>query len=97
MKWSNQELSVARGDEMKAWVVILRGFGYVWLILASLLILAGIVGVWMKEDFSGVQDLLSPFNVINWLFTIITLAPGIGALIWANKLKQKQLVSNKQA
>lgn len=30
----------------------------------------------------------SPFlNIINWLVTVITLAPGLGALAWAEKLK----------
>lgn len=71
-------------------VVILKVFGYVWLLGAGLLIAAGIIGVWMKEGFSGVQDLLSPFIVVNWIVTIITLAPGLGALMWANKLQEKQ-------
>jgi hypothetical protein len=62
---------------MKAWIIILKVFGYIWLVLASLLIIAGTVGVWMKEGFSGVQGLLSPFNVINYILTIVTLVPGI--------------------
>lgn len=69
--------------------MILKGFGYVWLTLAGILIFIGIIGVWMKSGFSGVQELLSPFNVANWLVTVITLAPGIGALMWAEKLQAK--------
>ena len=80
---------------MKTWIMVLKGFGYVWLTLAALLILVGISGVWMKEGFSAVQDLLSPFNIVNWLATLITLAPGIGALVWADKLKEKQFTSGK--
>lgn len=75
---------------MKISVVILKVFGYVWLVAAWLLISAGIIGVWMEEGFSGVQDLLSPFNVVNCIVTIITLAPGLGALMWVNKLQEKQ-------
>ena len=74
---------------MRIWLIILKAFGYIWLTLASIVILVGIIGVWMKEGFSGVQDLLSPFNVINWIVTIVTLAPGIGALALVSKLQEK--------
>jgi len=32
---------------------------------------------------------LSPFNIWNWLLTIIIVAPGIAALIWADVLEGK--------
>ena len=48
--------------------------------LAGLLILVGIIGMWMKEGFSGVQELLSPFNVINYIAMIITVAPGLAQI-----------------
>ncbi len=75
---------------MKFWIVASKVIGYIWLILAGILILMGIAGVWMKEGFSGVQDLLSPFNIINWLVTFATLAPGIGLLMLSEKLQSKQ-------
>ncbi|MCP4374496.1 MAG: hypothetical protein GY797_41300 [Deltaproteobacteria bacterium] len=74
---------------MKFWATFCKVVGYVWLVLAGLLILAGITGVWMKEGFSGVQTLLNPFNVINYIATVITLAPGIGLLILSEKLHRK--------
>lgn len=74
---------------MNFWATATKILGYVWLVLASLLILAGIVGVWIKEGFSGVQGLLSPFNLVNWIVTIITLAPGIGLLMISEKLQSK--------
>lgn len=74
---------------MKIWILVLKVFAYVWLAAATLLILAGIAGTWMKGGFSAVQELLSPFNVVNWFVTILTLAPGLAALAWANKLKTK--------
>jgi len=43
----------------------------------------------MKDGFSGVQDLLSPFNVANWIVTVVTLAPGIGLLMLSEKLQNK--------
>ena len=69
-------------------VVAFKVFGYTWLVFVLLLIIAGYYGVWMKEGFSAVQALLSPFNLINWLTTLITLAPGVGALMWAEKLNR---------
>lgn len=74
---------------MKVWIVVLKVFAYIWLTAAVLLIFAGIAGTWMKDGFSAVQDLLSPFNVVNWVVTVITVAPGLGALAWAEKLKTK--------
>lgn len=50
---------------MKLWIKVLRGFGYVWLVLAGVLIFVGIIGVWMKSGFSATMDLLSPFNIKN--------------------------------
>jgi len=74
---------------MKFWATVSKVLGYIWLILAGLLILVGIFGVWMKDGFSGVQDLLSPFNVANWIVTVVTLAPGIGLLMLSEKLQNK--------
>jgi hypothetical protein len=75
---------------MRIWIIVLKIFGYTWLVLAGLIITVGIIGVWIKEGFSGVQNLLSPFNVINYVVTLFTLAPGLGALILANKLEKKR-------
>ena len=74
---------------MMFWATTCKVLGYIWLVLAGLLILAGTIGVWMKEGFSGVQDLLSPFNVANYIVMAITLAPGIGLLMLSNKLRSK--------
>ncbi len=82
---------------MRVWIIALKTFGYIWLTLAFILILMGIVGVWMKDGFSGVQALLSPFNVINWIVTVLTLAPGIAVFALASKLQEKmeKAVPNK--
>ncbi|OGP54868.1 MAG: hypothetical protein A2Y65_08510 [Deltaproteobacteria bacterium RBG_13_52_11] len=74
---------------MKIWIKALKGFGYVWLALICILIFIGIVGVWRESGFSGVLKLLSPFNLWNWLATIITLIPAIGAFMLAEKLQSK--------
>ena len=74
---------------MKFFATFCKVLGYVWLVAAGIVIFIGIVGVWMKEGFSGVQQLLSPFNIANWLITVITLAPGIGLLFLSDKLGQR--------
>ncbi len=75
---------------MKMVIKIIRGLGYVWVVLASLFIFSGIIGTFMSEGFAGVMDLLSPFNVTNYLITIITLAPGLYLLVWADKLQERK-------
>ncbi|MDZ7641686.1 MAG: hypothetical protein U5J62_06670 [Desulfurivibrio sp.] len=76
---------------VKFWVKLAKGFGYIWLGLTGVLIFIGILGVWMEEGFGAVQDTLSPFNVLNYLVTAILLAPGIAALMWADKQEKKSL------
>ncbi len=74
---------------MKFWASTCKVLGYIWLILAGLLILVGIIGVWMKDGFSGVQTLLSPLNILNYIVMLLTLAPGIGLLMVSDKLQSK--------
>jgi hypothetical protein len=74
---------------MKVWIVLLKGLGYLWIALGAILIAAGIAGTWMKGGFSAVQELMNPFNVKNFAAIVITLAPGIAALMWAKKLTAK--------
>jgi uncharacterized membrane protein len=74
---------------MKFWATYCKVLGYIWLVVTGLLILVGIAGVWMKEGFSGVQDLLSPFNVVNYIAMVIALVPGIGLLKLSEKLQLK--------
>ena len=75
---------------MKFWITTLKFFGYAWMTAAAILIGVGVIGVWMNGGFSAVQVLLSPFNVVNWIVMAVTLVPGFGALMWAQKLQEKQ-------
>lgn len=47
--------------------------------------------IWIKEGFSKVQEVTSPFNVVNFIVTVTTLAPGLGAFWLAGKLQQMQV------
>ncbi len=71
-------------------IALLKGFGYVWAALATLLVVVGLIGIWMKEGFSGVQETFSPFNVLNYIVTLIIFSPAIGAYILAAHLEKKQ-------
>lgn len=85
---------VAKEAHMRIWILVLKAFAYVRLVAATLLILAGIAGTWMKGGFSAVQELLNPFNIANVVVTVLPLAPGLGAFAWADSLKKKLPPSN---
>jgi hypothetical protein len=67
---------------------ILRLLGYVYLFLSIIFILTNLYFIWVDEGFYAVQEILSPFNIINWVVTILTIAPGYLLLIasdWVGK------------
>ena len=74
---------------MKFWAKVFKVLGYIWLCLAAAFLLFRLGGVWINEGFSAVQDLLSPYNVLNFIFTAILIAPGLGLLTLSEKLKNK--------
>ena len=74
---------------MRFLAIFFQVLGYLWLAVAGVLIVMGIIGVGIKTGFSVVQKLLGPFNLPNLVVTLIALAPGIGLLIIADILRQK--------
>jgi hypothetical protein len=44
--------------------------------------------IWVREGFGAVQQVLSPFNVLNFIVVFVTLLPGIGARLLADQLAQ---------
>ena len=71
----------------------LTTFIYVW---AGFIILANLVRIieqFYLHGFSGgvsyIQEIYSPFNYINFIFTIVTLSPAIGAYYWREKRRRK--------
>ena len=74
---------------MKFWAAYCKALGEIWLMVTGILILVGIAGVWMREGFSGVQDLLSPSNVVNYIAMVIALIPGIVLLKLSKSLQRK--------
>ena len=74
---------------MQFWATYCKVLGYVWLVATGLLILVGISNVWMKEGFSGVQDLLSPYNAVNYIAMVIVVVPGIVLLKLSENFRRK--------
>ena len=71
-------------------VKLLRGFAVVWFVLAGLLIFASTLMIWYKEGFGRVQEIFSPFNVVNFIAVLLALAPGIAARLLADRLEQRR-------
>lgn len=69
-------------------------FMYFWICLITLAHLVGIVGQFYLHGFSGgisyVQEIYSPFNVINFIVTIVTLLPAVGAYFWRERRRARQ-------
>lgn len=61
-----------------------------WFVLAGLLIFASTLMIWYKDGFGRVQEIFSPFNLINFIAVMITLAPGLAARILADRLEQRR-------
>ncbi len=74
---------------MQFWATYCKVIGYIWLVVTGLLIVVGIVLVWMREGFSGVQNLLSLSNVVNYIAMAIALIPGIVLLKLSESLQRK--------
>ena len=73
---------------------IIGVLGKIYLVLAGLFIFANLVIIFLNEGFGKIQEILSPFNVANFILTIITLAPGLGLMMWSEKIKNKHTETN---
>jgi hypothetical protein len=72
------------------WVKALRTFAGVWFVLAGAVVAYGIAMICIHQGFGAVQRVLNPFNVLNFIITFTTFLPGIGALLRAERLAQRQ-------
>jgi hypothetical protein len=71
----------------------LTTFIWVWIALILAVNLFGIVGLFMSEDGDGqalqeVQEIYSPFNVINWLLELVILSPALVAYVWRERRRK---------
>jgi len=64
---------------------VIRISGWILLLVGAGLILMGAIGIGMKEGVASALYLFNPFNIVSFVFNIITLAPGLGLLWWAER------------
>lgn len=69
---------------------IVRGFAWIWIGVAVAVILLGYVRTLFKQGFPGLQQLVSPLNIANFIAIVITLAPGIVLLMLAEAVEQRR-------
>ena len=69
----------------------LRAFAYVWLALGFLLVVVAIIATWISGGFPAVLEVMSPFNVMNYITMFVMLAPAIFALSWSDRLRARRL------
>jgi hypothetical protein len=74
---------------MKTFGKVIGALGKVYLVLAGLFVMANLVSIFMNEGWSKVQEIMSPFNLVNFVVMIITFAPGYGLMVWSDKIKKK--------
>lgn len=67
----------------------LRIFAYVWFAISAGIVLFGLVGIYLRDGFSGVQEVMSPFNVVNSLLVLLLISPGLGALALSERLRRR--------
>ena len=79
---------------MKMFGKVIGVIGKVYLFLASLFIIVNLVFIFLNEGFGKIQEIMSPFNLPNFILTIITLAPGLGLMMWSEKIKNKHIATN---
>ena len=74
---------------MQFWATYCKVLGYIWLVVTGFIIVVGIMGIWTREGFSGVQDHMSPFNMVNYIAKIIAIIPGFFLLKLSKSLQRK--------
>lgn len=69
---------------------VLQVVGVGWLIVAGLVIVLGYGMVLWQQGFWALAEMLSPWNIINYVVVMLTLAPGVAILMVADRMKAKK-------
>jgi len=75
---------------------VLDWIGNIWLILVCIVIAIEYIGIIIFQEWGRLWEILSPFNVWNFIAVVITLAPGIGIKILANKLRKNKTATHNE-
>jgi len=62
--------------------------GKIWLGLGGTVVAVGTAATWYFHGWRAYQDLVSPFNVFNFIAVVITLGPGVLLVVAADELEQ---------
>jgi ethanolamine transporter EutH len=77
---------------MKPWQTasyrILFVVGYLYCFLVGAFILVCLLGIWWSRGFWELCKVLSPFNIVNWILTVLSLLPGFLVVGVAEKLRK---------
>lgn len=68
---------------------ILRWLGGAWLIGVALFILMSYAAILYYDGLAKLQEIASPFNVVNFVVIVASLLPGIGLLKLAERLERQ--------
>jgi hypothetical protein len=71
---------MAKAVTVLGWVLLVAGAG---------LVLLGLAGIALTDGVWAAIQTLSPFNIANFVVTVITLAPGLLLITWGQKLAEK--------
>ena len=93
----DQQSDGASSKSMKGLGRVVTNVGYVLLCATAALLFLGLVSTWHYEGFSKVQEIMSPVNVVQYLTTLLMLAPGF-ALVKLGEWLEKNAsgVDNKR-
>ena len=67
----------------------IRFIGWAWVVIAMLVIALSYIVIGVQQGLSEVLSLMNPFNLLNFLATVLALAPGIGLILLADRLQDK--------
>jgi hypothetical protein len=71
----------------------LTSFIWAWITLILLVNMFGVGGIIMSADsgeqaLEEVQEIYSPFNVMNWLLELLILSPALVAYVWRERRRK---------
>jgi len=61
--------------------------GWILLIGAGILVLGSYATIIIRDGWSTFFEIASPFNLLNWLAVLVTLAPGMGLIYLGARLQ----------
>lgn len=67
---------------------VLKIVGKIWIALAATLILGSYFMIAVNQGFEKLTEILSPFNFLNLIAVVFTLAPGLLAIHFGEKIIQ---------